>query len=63
MRTHCGHSTQLVSLRDARNAGKDVALCSSSVRAGLTGLCVCCSVLYGRMSGIVGVVVRLVCTR
>lgn len=60
MRTHCGHSTQLVSLRDTRNAGKDVAQCFSSVRAGLTGSYVCCSVLYGRMPGIVGVVVRLV---
>jgi hypothetical protein len=47
MRTHCGHSTQLFSLRDTRNAGKDVAQCSSSVRAGLTGSCVCCTLLYG----------------
>ena len=47
MRTHCGRSTQLFSLRDTRNAGCNVALCFSSVRAGLTGSCVCCSVLYG----------------
>lgn len=47
MRTHCGHSTQLVSLSDIRNAGKSVAMCSSSVRTGLTGFCVCYFVLYG----------------
>lgn len=47
MRTHCGRSTQLFSLRDTRNAGCNVALCSSSVRAGLTGSCVCRTVLYG----------------
>ncbi len=60
MRMHCGHSTQLFSLRDTRNAGKDVAQCSSSVRAGLTGSCVCCSVLYGFVFGFVVVGVRLV---
>lgn len=60
MRTHCGHSTQLVSLCDTRNAGCNVALCSSSVRAGSTGSYVCCSVLYGPVFGVVGVGVRLV---
>lgn len=63
MRTHCGHSTQLVSLRDTRNAGCNVSQCSSSVRAGLTGFCVCCSVLYGFVFGVVGVGVRLVRVR
>lgn len=57
---HCGHSTQLFSLRDTRNAGKDVAQCSSSVRAGLTGFCVCRSVLYGSAFRVVVVGVRLV---
>ena len=47
MRTHCGHSTQLYSLRDTRNAGCNVALSFSSVRAGLTGSCVCRTLLYG----------------
>lgn len=60
MRTHCGHSTQLDSLSDIRNAGKSVAMCSSSVRTGLTGFCVCCSVLYGVVFGVVGVGDRLV---
>lgn len=60
MRTHCGHSTQLVSLRDTRNAGCNVAQCFSSVRAGLTGSCVCCSLLYGSVYRVVGAGVRLV---
>lgn len=60
MRTHCGRSTQFVSLSDIRNAGKSVAMCSSSVRTGLTGFCVCRTVLYGVVFRVAGVGGRLV---
>lgn len=63
MRTHCGRSTQLFSLRDTRNAGCNVALCSSSVRAGLTGSCVCGAMLYDVVFRFVVGVVRLVRAR
>lgn len=63
MRRHCGRSTHESSLSGTRNAGCNVALCFSSVRAGLTGSCVFCSVLYGSVYRVVGAGVRLVRVR